>query len=70
MAVHSYVRDQLSALGELEEHSFSSGIDEGFNWILRLPGCKPKRRPVLVVAHHDGQLHCIDADDNASGMMA
>ena len=70
MAVRSYVRDQLSALGEMEEHPFSSGIDEGVNFILRLPGRDPKRRPLLVGAHYDGPLHSIGADDNASGMVA
>ena len=51
MAVRSYVRDQLSALGELEKHHFASGIDEGVNFILKLPGRNPNRRPLLVGAH-------------------
>ena len=70
MAVRNYVRDQLSALGELEEHHFASGIDEGVNFILKLPGRNPNRRPLLVGAHYDGPLHSIGADDNASGMVA
>ena len=70
MAVRSYVRDQLSALGELEKHHFASGIDEGVNFILKLPGRNPNRRPLLVGAHYDGPLHSIGADDNASGMVA
>ena len=70
MAVRSYVRDQLSALGELEKHHFVSGIDEGVNFILKLPGRNPNRRPLLVGAHYDGPLHSIGADDNASGMVA
>ena len=70
MAVRSYVRDQLSALGELEKHHFTSGIDEGVNFILKLPGLNPNRRPLLVGAHYDGPLHSIGADDNASGMVA
>ena len=45
MAVRSYVRDQLSALGELEEHHFTSGIDTGVNFILKLPGRNPNRSP-------------------------
>ena len=70
MAVRCYVRDQLSALGELEEHHFTSGIDDGVNFILRLPGRNPRRRPLLVGAHYDGPLHSIGADDNASGIVA
>ena len=70
MTVRSYVRNQLSALGELEEHHFSSGIDRGINYILKLPGRNPSRRPLLVGAHYDGPLHSIGADDNASGMVA
>ena len=62
MAVRSYVRDQLSALGELEKHHFASGIDEGINFILKLPGRNPNRRPLLVGAHYDGPLHSIGAD--------
>ena len=70
MAVRSYVRDQLSVLGELEEHHFTSGIDEGANFILKLPGRNKKRRPLLVGAHYDGPVFSIGADDNASGMAA
>ena len=70
MSVRSYVRDQLSAMGDLEEHHFSSGIDEGINFILKIPGRKPNRKPLLVGAHYDGPLHSIGADDNASGMVA
>ena len=70
MSVRSYVRDQLSAMGDLEEHHFSSVIDEGINFILKLPGRYPKRRPLLVGAHYDGPLHSIGADDNASGIVA
>ena len=70
MATRSYVREQLSALGALEEHHFASGIDEGVNFILRYPGRNPRRRPLLVGAHYDGPLHSIGADDNASGVVA
>ena len=70
MAVRSYVRDQLSTLGNLEEHHFTSGIDAGINFILKLPGCHPNRRPLLVGAHYDGPLQSIGADDNASGVTA
>ena len=70
MAVRSYVRDQLSPLGDLEVNHFSSGIDEGVNFILKLPGRVTNRTPLLVGAHYDGPLHSIGADDNASGMVA
>ena len=70
MAVRSYVRDLLSPLGDLEEHHFSSGIDEGVNFILKLPGRYPKRRPLLVGAHYDGPFESTGADDNASGVAA
>ena len=70
MATRSYVREQLLALGALEEHHFASGIDEGVNFILRYPGRNPRRRPLLVGAHYDGPLHSIGADDNASGVVA
>ena len=70
MAVRGYVRDQLCPLGDLEEHHFSSEIDEGVNFILKLQGRNPNRRPLLVGAHYDGPLHSIGADDNASGMVA
>lgn len=70
MAVRSYVRNHLSALGELEEHHFTSGIDQGINFILRIPGRNSKHRPLLVGAHYDGPLQSIGADDNASGIVA
>lgn len=70
MAVRSYVRDQLSALGDVEEHHFTSGIDAGINFILKLPSRHPTRRPLLIGAHYDGPLQSIGADDNASGVTA
>ena len=70
MTVRSYVRNQLSDLGDLEEHHFTSGIDAGINFILKFPGRHPNRRPLLVGAHYDGPLQSIGADDNASGVTA
>ncbi len=70
MAVRSYMREQLAALGDVEEHSFRRGSHEGVNLILKLPGRNPRRRPLLVGAHYDGPLHSIGADDNASAVVA
>ena len=70
MTVRSYVHDQLSALGNVEEHHFTSGSDQGVNFILKLPGRNPRKRPLLVGAHYDGPLHSIGADDNASAVAA
>jgi Zn-dependent M28 family amino/carboxypeptidase len=70
MAVRAYLKEQLGALGPVEEHRFSEGIDEGTNLILRLPGQHPEPDPMLVAAHYDGPLHSIGADDNASGLAA
>ena len=70
MAVRSYVRQQLAALGDVEEHSFRRGSHEGVNLILKLPGRNPRRRPLLVGAHYDGPLQSIGADDNASAVTA
>ncbi len=70
MAVRSYVREQLRALGEVDEHHFVSGSDEGVNFVLKLQGRNPSRRPLLIGAHYDGPLHSIGADDNASAVTA
>ncbi|MFL0770669.1 MAG: M20/M25/M40 family metallo-hydrolase [Prochlorococcus sp.] len=70
MTVRSYVLEQLSACGEVEQHGFRSGSDEGVNFMLKLPGRDPNLKPVLVGAHYDGPLHSIGADDNASGLAA
>ncbi len=70
MAVRTYLKEQLGALGPVEEHRFSEGIDEGTNLILKLPGQRPELDPLLVAAHYDGPLHSIGADDNASGLAA
>ena len=70
MSVRSYVRQQLAALGDVQEHHFRRGSHEGVNLILKLPGRNPRRRPLLVGAHYDGPLHSIGADDNASAVAA
>jgi Zn-dependent M28 family amino/carboxypeptidase len=70
MAVRRYVRQQLAALGEVEEHCFRRGSHQGVNLILKLPGRNPWRRPLLVGAHYDGPIQSIGADDNASAVAA
>ena len=70
LSVRSYLREQLGALGPVEEQSFGSGCDRGTNLILRLPGRHPELAPLLVAAHYDGPLHSIGADDNGSGLAA
>lgn len=70
MAVRSFLKGELSALGPLEEHHFTSGSDAGVNFILKLPGRHPQREPLLIGAHYDGPLQSIGADDNASGVAA
>ena len=70
MSVRSYVRQRLAELGEVKEHRFVSGSDEGVNFILKLSGRNHWRRPLLIGAHYDGPLHSVGADDNASGMAA
>ena len=70
LAVRSYIKEQLAALGEVEEHYFKEGIDVGTNLILRLPGQDQQLAPLLVAAHYDGPLESPGADDNASGIAA
>jgi hypothetical protein len=70
LAVRAYIRDRLGALGPVEEHRFRSGIDEGTNLILRLPGRQNGLAPLLVAAHYDGPLNSPGADDNATGVAA
>jgi Zn-dependent M28 family amino/carboxypeptidase len=70
LAVRAYIRDRLGALGPVEEHRFRSGIDDGTNLILRLPGRQSGLAPLLVAAHYDGPLNSPGADDNATGVAA
>lgn len=70
LAVRSYISERLGALGPVEEHRFRSGIDEGTNLILRLPGRQHGLDPLLVAAHYDGPLNSPGADDNATGVAA
>ena len=68
LAVRAYIRERLGALGPVEEHRFRSGIDDGTNLILRLPGRQNGLDPLLVAAHYDGPLNSPGADDNATGV--
>lgn len=70
LAVRTYIRERLGALGPVEEHRFRSGIDDGTNLILRLPGRQSGLDPLLVAAHYDGPLNSPGADDNATGVAA
>ena len=70
LAVRSYISERLGALGPVEEHRFRSGIDDGTNLILRLPGRQSALAPLLVAAHYDGPLNSPGADDNATGVAA
>jgi len=70
LAVRSFIRDRLEALGSVEAHGFGEGADAGVNLILRLPGVNNALAPVLVAAHYDGPLGSPGADDNATGVAA
>jgi len=70
LAVRTYIRERLGTLGPVEEHRFRSGIDDGTNLILRLPGRQNGLDPLLVAAHYDGPLNSPGADDNATGVAA
>ena len=70
LAVRAYISERLGALGPVRAHRFRSGIDEGTNLILRLPGRQNGLDPLLVAAHYDGPLNSPGADDNATGVAA
>ena len=70
MSTRIFVKQRLAEFGEVEEHSFKEGSDEGVNYILKLPGQNPKLDPMLIGAHYDGPIKSPGADDNASGVIA
>ena len=70
MSIRIYVKERLSSYGDVIEHSFKSGSEEGVNFILKLPGQNTKLDPLLVGAHYDGPIKSPGADDNASGLAA
>jgi aminopeptidase YwaD len=67
--VQQYIREQLSHFGTVESHAFQVGQKTHYNWILNLPGQKPKP-PILVGAHYDAVPNSPGADDNATGVAA
>ncbi len=48
MSVRATIHEQLAALGEVEQHAFTEGIEAGTNLILKLPGQNPGLDPLLV----------------------
>ncbi|MFM7237503.1 MAG: M28 family peptidase [Cyanobium sp.] len=68
LAVRALLREQLGALGEVQEETFTQGSVTGVNLILRLPGRQPRLTPLLVGAHYDGPPQSPGADDNATGV--
>lgn len=70
LTVRSRLLERLQEFGEVEQHHFREGADDGVNLILRLPGQQPELEPLLVAAHYDGPLGSPGADDNASAVVA
>lgn len=66
--VKQYVQKQLAQWGSLEEFRFEYCRCTYGNWILKLPGAKPGRDPILIGAHFDAVPESPGADDNASGV--
>ena len=70
MSVRIYVKNRLASYGNVLEHSFKEGSEEGINYILKFQGINPKLDPLLIGAHYDGPIKSPGADDNASGLAA
>ena len=70
MSTRIFVKDRLAEYGEVEEHFFKEGSEDGVNYILKLPGQNPKLDPMLIGAHYDGPIKSPGADDNASAVAA
>ena len=70
MSTRIFVKDRLAEYGEVKEHFFKEGSEEGVNYILKLPGQDPTLDPMLIGAHYDGPIQSPGADDNASGVAA
>jgi Zn-dependent M28 family amino/carboxypeptidase len=66
--VEQYVQKQLSECGPVEPFPFEANGCQHRNWILKLPGSQPGRRPILIGAHFDAAPATPGADDNASGV--
>ncbi|MFS8894421.1 M28 family peptidase [Synechococcus sp. O70.1] len=66
--VEQYIQKQLSECGPVEPFPFEANGRQHCNWILKLPGSRPGRPPILVGAHFDAAPATPGADDNASGI--
>lgn len=66
--VERYIQEQLSGWGSLESFPFEAGGRLHRNWILKLPGSRSGRQPILIGAHFDAAPATPGADDNASGI--
>ena len=66
--VERYIQEQLSGWGSLESFPFEAGGRLHRNWILKLPGSRSGRPPILIGAHFDAAPATPGADDNASGI--
>lgn len=66
--VERYIQEQLSKWGSLESFPFEAGGRLHRNWILKLPGSRSGRQPILIGAHFDAAPATPGADDNASGV--
>ena len=66
--VEQYIQKQLSECGPVEPFPFEANGCQHRNWILKLPGSRPGRPPILVGAHFDAAPATPGADDNASGV--
>jgi Zn-dependent M28 family amino/carboxypeptidase len=66
--VERYIQEQLSKWGSLESFPFEAGGRLHRNWILKLPGSRSGRPPILIGAHFDAAPATPGADDNASGI--
>jgi Zn-dependent M28 family amino/carboxypeptidase len=66
--VERYIQEQLSKWGSLESFPFEAGGRLHRNWILKLPGSRSGRQPILIGAHFDAAPATPGADDNASGI--
>ncbi|MGY2710635.1 M28 family peptidase [Thermostichus sp. MS-CIW-28] len=66
--VERYIQEQLSKWGSLESFPFEAVGRLHRNWILKLPGSRSGRQPILIGAHFDAAPATPGADDNASGI--
>jgi len=70
MSTRIFVKKRLAEYGEVEEHFFKEGSEDGVNYILKLSGQNSKLDPMLIGSHYDGPIKSPGADDNASAVAA